>query len=270
MVSSPERLHIAEIEKTPVGFIFVIKEGRMQLDDFGTSEGKWLFAGPTCNSLYEKRAEKELLRWLMTYAQTQGVSTLIKFVRIDSQEYVRELLKREGFHEVQRYYVMQLELTEPPPPRKVPEGLNLVDYKGEEDFDMLWSVLEAAFKYDRETLNDTYERVKNFFGFTEFAYMKICIDTHSQQPVGVIALSERRTAKDIYGVIATLGVIPSFQRKGIGSFLLERALHYSWQSGVKTLELSVRAKNMQALKVYENFGFEVIPHRTRIVLVKNI
>ncbi|MBU7045232.1 MAG: hypothetical protein HXS54_02260, partial [Theionarchaea archaeon] len=35
MVSSPERLQIAEIDKIPVGFIFVIKEGRMQLDDFG-------------------------------------------------------------------------------------------------------------------------------------------------------------------------------------------------------------------------------------------
>ncbi|MBU7048546.1 MAG: GNAT family N-acetyltransferase, partial [Theionarchaea archaeon] len=197
-------------------------------------------------------------------------SALIKFVRIDSQEYIRELLEREGFCEVQRYYVMHLELTEPPPPQKVPEGLQLVDYKGEEDFDILWSVLEAAFNYDRETLNNTYERIKNIFGSDEFTYIKICVDTHSQQPIGIIALSERRTAKDIHGVIATLGVIPSFQRKGIGSFLLERALHYSWQRGVKTLELSVRAKNMQALKVYEHFGFEVIPHRTRIVLVKNL
>jgi ribosomal protein S18 acetylase RimI-like enzyme len=51
---------------------------------------------------------------------------------------------------------------------------------------------------------------------------------------------------------------------------MERALNQLWQWGVKPVELSVRVKNRQALKVYERFGFQAVPDRTIIVLQNDL
>jgi len=270
LVSAEERLQIAEVDGIPVSFIFVMKEGSMQLDEYGTSEGKtWLYTGPTSLFMYEKTdVEKRLLQWLIQYAREMGISSLIRFIRPPDQ-HMRTLLESEGFGEVQRYYHMQLEMTEPPvTPRMLPDGLELVDYRGEEDLDMVWSVLEAAFDYKEK--DDAYKDIKHLFGSLESAYMPICVEKSSQNPIGTIVAAEMKTVKGTTGVVATFGVIPSFQGKGIGSLLMEWALNYFWQSGARTVELSVRVKNRQALRIYERFGFQIIPNRTIIVLVKDL
>ncbi|MFQ5976843.1 MAG: GNAT family N-acetyltransferase [Candidatus Heimdallarchaeota archaeon] len=270
LVSATGRLRIAESKGQPVGFIFVLKEGTMQLDEFGTLEGRtWLFTGPTCLPAYDKTAIKPaLLNWLIGYAKERSIATLIRFVRdAPSQENIRRLLERELFREEQRYYKMLFEMTEPPPPPgDLPGGLELVDYRGEEDFERLWSVLEAAFAYDSKSKAERYNRSKHIFGSLESPYRPICVEKSSQRPIGTIVT----TAKDTHGVIATFGVIPSFQRKGIGSRLMESALHHLWQAGVRTIDLAVRTKNPQALGVYERFGFQAIPKQTTIVLIKDL
>jgi len=49
LVSSPERVCIAQLGQDAAGFCFVARAGAQQLDEFGTTEGKsWLFIGPTC------------------------------------------------------------------------------------------------------------------------------------------------------------------------------------------------------------------------------
>lgn len=72
---SHERLRLAEVDDVPVSFIFVIREGGMQLDEYGTSEKTWLFTGPTSLPAYEKRGvEKDLMESLFQYAKENGIS----------------------------------------------------------------------------------------------------------------------------------------------------------------------------------------------------
>jgi ribosomal protein S18 acetylase RimI-like enzyme len=269
LVSAPERLRIAEIDQDPVGFIFVAREGASQLDEFGTIEGKsWLFIGPTCVPDWEgKGVEKTLLDWLVAYARETGIRRLIKFARAaGGSEYLNETLAEAGFQERLRYLTMRLEMTAPPPaPAELPTGLELIDYEGVQDFDILWSVLEAAFDYiERDA--DSYEQEIEMFGSIESAYFPVCLESVSRKPVGAIALvpfGER-------GQIATLGVIPSFQRRGIGSLLMARAIDYAWHSGIRTIDLSVRVENPQAISLYRRFGFTRVPERTTIVLLKDL
>jgi ribosomal-protein-alanine N-acetyltransferase len=70
------------------------------------------------------------------------------------------------------------------------------------------------------------------------------------------------------GQVATLGVIPSFQGRGIGSLLMERAIDHAWHLGIRTIDLSVRAENPRAIGIYKRFGFQTIPEQTTIVLLK--
>ncbi|MFX0117109.1 MAG: GNAT family N-acetyltransferase [Candidatus Hodarchaeota archaeon] len=270
LVSTTDRLRIAEIKGKSVGFIFVLKEGTIQLDEFGTLEGRtWLFTGPTCLPAYEKTPVKtELLNWLTLQAKKMRISTLIRFVREKrSQENIRKLLERKMFREEQRYYKMLLKMSKSPPPlRDLPNGLEMTYYRGNEDFEQLWNVLEDAFAYDRNSKAERYKRSKHIFGSLESPFGPICVEKSSQRPIGTIVA----TTKDKHGTIATFGVIPSFQRKGIGSCLMERAIHHLWQSGVRSIDLAVRTKNPQALGVYERFGFQAIPNQTTIVLAKDL
>lgn len=269
LVSTPERFRIAQIAQDPVGFVFVARAGGPQLDEFGTIEGKsWLFIGPTCAPEWQKRGiEKELLAWLLAYAQEMGVAQLVKFVKTGSaHEYIDEILAQVGFREMLRYYRMRLEMTAPPPsPRELPSELELIDFRGEEDFDILWSILEPAFDY-LERDSSSYEQSKAIFGSIRSAYFPICLESTSGKPVGTIALVSAGNR----GQVATLGVIPSFQGRGIGTLLMERAINRAWHLGVRTIDLSVRVENPRAINIYRRFGFQTIPEQTTIVLLKDI
>jgi ribosomal protein S18 acetylase RimI-like enzyme len=269
LASSPERLRIAQVDQDPVGFVFVAGAGGPKLDEFGTVEGKsWLFIGPTCAPEWQRVGiEGELLAWLVAYAREMGIAKLIKFAKTGSaHEYINEILAEAGFREMLTYYQMQLEMTAPPPPpRELPDQFELVDFRGEEDFDMLWSVLEPAFSY-LERDSSSYEQNKATFGAMRSAYFPICIETASGRPVGTIAM----VPSGDRGHVATLGVIPSFQRRGIGSLLMERAIDHAWRLGIRTIDLSVRVENPQAISIYRRFGFQTIPEQTTMVLLKGI
>jgi ribosomal protein S18 acetylase RimI-like enzyme len=269
MVSAPERLCIAEINGDPVGFILVARAGTSQLDEFGTIDGKsWLFIGPTCVPAWEgKGVEKTLLDWLVAYARKAGIPRLIKFARVTgASQYIDELLAEAGFQERLRYLYLRLEMTAPPPtPGELPGGLDLINFEGAQDFDLLWSILESAFDYI-ERDSDSYEGSKAVFSSMGSAYFPICLERASGKAIGTIAIVPQGER----GQIATFGVIPAFQRRGIGSLLMARAIDYAWHLGLRTIDLSVRVENPQAISVYRRFGFKSAPERTTIVLLKEM
>lgn len=269
IVSEPDRLRIAEVDQAPVGFVFVARSGVSQLDEFGTIEGRsWLLIGPTCTPGYEPRGvRRKLLASLIAYAHEKRISQLIKMQKTGSASEVEwKVFEDQGFYENIRYYTMQMEMTAPPPePRALPEHFKWIDFQREDDIDLLWSVLQPAFDYI-EGYAGSSEHVKSIFTSMQSAYFPICIEKETGKPVGTIAL----TQKGDQGQIATFGVIPSHQRRGIGSMLIERAIDKAWHLGIRSIGLSVRVENPQAIGIYKRYGFEVQPQQTRIVLVKNL
>ena len=63
--------------------------------------------------------------------------------------------------------------------------------------------------------------------------------------------------------IATLAVHPELRRQGIGQRLLCTALAEAAQAGAVAAMLEVRAGNITAQKLYQNFGFETVGRRPR-------
>lgn len=269
MVSTSERLCIAQVNQGPAGFVFVARAGGQQLDEFGTIEGKsWLLIGPTCAPEWQGRGiEEDLLAWLVAYARELGIAKLIKFARTGSaHEYLNDIMVEAGFREMLRYYRMQVEMAAPPPPpRDLPGELELIDFGGGEDFDILWSVLEPAFGYlERDA--SSYAQTKATLGSMRSAYFPICLESVSGKSVGTIALVQSGNR----GRVATFGVIPSFQRRGIGSLLMERAIDQAWRLGIRVIDLTVRVENPRAISFYRRFGFQTIPEQTIIVLQKDL
>ncbi|MHA2295064.1 MAG: GNAT family N-acetyltransferase [Candidatus Hodarchaeales archaeon] len=266
-ISSTERIRIIEIDGTPVSYVFVTKDG--------TREGKtWQFTGPSCLPEYGNKLgiDMKLLEWLINYAKESGITTLIRHIRESRlQEHVKELLKGEGFREEGGYFHIRLELTgQHVTTRTFPDELEMVDYHGDEDFDDLWIVIKAAFGHDEDDYR-TIDELKGFLGSSlKSGYVRICFDTTSKRPVGVIAAVEMRGSGDKIGFIGTFGVIPSFQGRGIGSLLMESTIAHFWQAGIDRIETVVKIENKIAFEIYKHLGFQIIPDRTIIALKKDI
>jgi ribosomal protein S18 acetylase RimI-like enzyme len=58
------------------------------------------------------------------------------------------------------------------------------------------------------------------------------------------------------GEIHELFVMPDYRDKGVGKFLLEKALEYARERKRDLAELWVGEKNFKAIKFYQSFGFE--------------
>jgi len=86
--------------------------------------------------------------------------------------------------------------------------------------------------------------------FPSVVRLKAVID---EQIIGFIA-GDRRGSKDL-SWIATIGVLPSYQRRGIGSKLL---IACEEQLGTARIRLSVRTSNEPAIHLYESFGYHRI------------
>ncbi|MHA2329104.1 MAG: GNAT family N-acetyltransferase [Candidatus Hodarchaeales archaeon] len=271
LISSEDRLRIAEIDNVPVGFIYVVKEGSIGLDEFGTHENRsWLFLGPTVLPEYKNTGTpKKLLQWLELYAKEKRISKLFRIIKTTNSQ-LKISLKQNGFLEAQSYFSMKLEMNDaPPPPRALPEWIEIYQYRGNQDFQMLWNIFSAAFNYI-ENINSSYEELRNIFSSLESPFIPILVEVKTRRAIGAIVASKSKTTKENQGFIATFGVLPSFQGKGIGSLLMERAIDHFWNSHVKKVNLSVRAKNQQALKIYERFGFKINSKQTMVVMKKNL
>ncbi len=63
--------------------------------------------------------------------------------------------------------------------------------------------------------------------------------------------------------LVTLAVNPSFQRKGLGSRLLEYLLKEIQKQSLDTITLEVRSSNLIAQKFYKKFGFKKVALRSK-------
>jgi putative acetyltransferase len=69
------------------------------------------------------------------------------------------------------------------------------------------------------------------------------------QPV----LGEARAHVGVLG----MGLVPDARGQGIGSRLMAAALAGAWQRGLTRVQLTVRADNLTAIRLYQRFGFVV-------------
>lgn len=63
--------------------------------------------------------------------------------------------------------------------------------------------------------------------------------------------------------ITLLGIVPEYQRQGLGQALLYALLHSAHQRGLERATLEVRISNQSALALYQKFGFRQAGRRKR-------
>lgn len=76
----------------------------------------------------------------------------------------------------------------------------------------------------------------------------------NDQLLAFIGSSYSRATQDMH--ITNVAVLPAWQRRGIGSFLLNVIIDKARQINAQQVSLEVRVSNMQAQRVYHELGFE--------------
>lgn len=74
------------------------------------------------------------------------------------------------------------------------------------------------------------------------------------------------SARPAYEGVAEISIYidTDFRGKGIGSKLMERAIHSSEENGIWTLNSSVFPENPATLKLHEKFGFRIIGFKEKV------
>jgi ribosomal protein S18 acetylase RimI-like enzyme len=104
------------------------------------------------------------------------------------------------------------------------------------DFDFAIQNAEEA----KEFLGDCENWLVYLYGITVGYYSVKSIDSQSAEIVGVV-------------------VIPEYQKRGIGSAIVGRVLGNF--RDIHTVKVVTHPKNIAALKLYSNFGFEIVDYQ---------
>src|SRR5919204_6012221 len=180
------------------------------------------------------------------------------------------LLEANGYRDVAHYYVMTIELGEPPPEPEWPEGLVPRPFEREHAH-TFWAADDEAFQDEEDYESQPFE---------EFVAQRIerprfdpelwtAVWDGDEIAATLVADWKRFGA----GWIGGLGVRRPWRRRGVGRALLLRAFGQFYERGERRVSLNVHTENPTgATRLYESVGMRVereeILYRKELVVVR--
>jgi mycothiol synthase len=173
----------------------------------------------------------------------------------------RALAASSGLVAQRTLLVLRLELTEPPAPEVVPDGVTLRAYRPD-DADAIVAVNARAFAhhpeqggmdradFDRRTSTDWFDPAGLF------------VAERGNQVIGF----HWTKVEDGVGEVYVVGIDPDAQGGGLGRALTARGIRHMYDHGLRTVDLYVEGDNDPALAVYRRLGF--VEHARDVLYVK--
>jgi mycothiol synthase len=189
------------------------------------------------------------------FARAEGVQKILAGAA-EPDTAARELFERHGFHEVRRFYEMEIELTEEPPEPVVPDGL-LIDELREDEYEAFYDALNEAFAEHWEWHPKP---------FADWIEMRQGQHRDESGPIWFVVrdgdelAAVTRNDADVAGggYVGAIGVRPAWRGKGLGKALLQRTFAEFWRRGTKRVTLDVDSQNSTgAVALYERVGMRV-------------
>ncbi|MHB8626189.1 MAG: GNAT family N-acetyltransferase [Aggregatilineales bacterium] len=247
----------AQIVVTPEGLIAgyesilgVLGDGRIQIDGYvhpgyqGQGIGTYL------------------LRWAETRAR-ERIPELPDNVRVCTHAGIygnapamHDLFQNEGYSVVRRFWRMEIDLTEPPPSPKWPNGITVRPFVRDQDEYAVWQAVNDIFSEDWEYAELTFE---------EWVAAKISADEDFDPSLWFLAVAGDQIAgmarcsyRMDSGWIRTLGVCSPFRRQGLAMALLHHSFGECYRRGKRTVGLGVDSQNPTgATQLYERAGMHI-------------
>lgn len=122
-----------------------------------------------------------------------------------------------------------------------------------EDINIIMDIYEKAWKSSTMPFRiSSKEKLKDIY---EYHGTKFLIASIKNQDVGFI-LIDIAGVGDNTGIIVALGILPEFQRKGIGHYLALHAWEYFQKFNVSQFRCEVHVENELAINFIKEFGFK--------------
>jgi len=160
---------------------------------------------------------------------------------------------------------MLLEDIDQTPEMAVPTGIDIHTGKEIPDLTSFVNVNNEAFSEHFEFRPISVEELKLILEHAWKAYDIEHWFAYEEEKLVGICTSQINPEMKTLGIIQILGVLPSYQHRGIGRYLLASSIQSLIKKGCKKIELGVEANNEKALTLYKKFGFNEDESRTVMI-----
>jgi len=180
------------------------------------------------------------------------------------------LLEANGYRDVARFYVMTIELEEPPPEPDWPQGLEPRPFE-REHARAFWAADDEAFAEEQDYESEPFEEfVERRLESPRFQPALWTAVWDGDEIAATLIADWKRFGA---GWVAGLGVRRSWRRRGLGRALLLRAFRRFYERGERRVALNVHTENPTgATRLYESVGMRVehedILYRKELVVVR--
>ncbi len=166
------------------------------------------------------------------------------------------MLRDRGFQPVRHFWHMQIDLTGPIEPGRVPDGIEIGGVEPPGDLRAVHAVLTDAFVDDWGDDPGPFDRwVEEETRSPSYDPTLWLLARDGEVPIGVL----NGSAGDDGASVDWLAVLPSHRGRGLGTALLRRSFAAFADRGLRRVTLNVDAENPTgATGVYEGVGMRVV------------
>ena len=166
--------------------------------------------------------------------------------------------KSLGVKPAQYFWMMGLDDFSSVTKSVLPASITIRRQKGDEDYAGYAVAANEAFRESFEYSPTTEEIIRLNAQVNQDTGLELerffALDEEKIVGFIIVMVSPNPEQKE-KGTISFLGVMPSHQRRGIGSALMSVGIQWLREKGCEKIDLGVRASNEDALTLYKKFGF---------------
>jgi mycothiol synthase len=253
----PVGMFIAELDNEPVGRVqaYVDKQRK---------EKKGFIRGLGVVPQFRKRGiGRELVREAIESLREREIETVQAVMRDDAPA-CKHIFESIQFKLVRIFSTMRRPLDTVPSNIGENTDVTLRALRaGIDEIKLIRKLNNEAFSEHFDFRPATLEEWKHWFKEPDFDREGFFFALLKEEPVGHVGTwVDRKFVKFKgikRGVIATIGVLKPYRRKGIGTSLMLRGMDYLKSRGMTEVELGVDDLNeTEAIKLYEKVGFKVV------------
>lgn len=175
---------------------------------------------------------------------------------LDTNQAAIALLEGRGYHAVRHFFRMLIELEEPPPKPRWPEGLQARAFE-REHAEAFHEAIEEAFVDEWGRGSKPFEEFRRLRLDAPGSSPELWVSVWDGNELAATLICDARRYE--MGWIASVGVRPAWRRRGLGLALLHHAFAEFWRRGERIVGLGVDAENPTgATRLYERAGMRVV------------